>query len=171
MITFSAEILKFGSKGEKSGWSYIEIPKELAEQIKPDHRKSFRVKGTIDQEKVNGLALTPMGEGDFILALKAPLRKKIKKEEGAFVRLTLEEDKDFKIEMPEDLEICLAEEAIWLARFLALAKSHQHYFINWINQAKAEETRAKRIALTLEAMEKQLDFGAMIRMDKARRGT
>jgi hypothetical protein len=170
MVTFSAEILKFGSKGEKSGWSYIEIPKELAEKIKPDYRKSFRVKGTIDQETVNGLALTPMGEGNFILALKAPLRKKIKKEEGAFVQLSLEEDKDFKIEMPEDLEICLAEEAIWLERFLALAKSHQHYFINWINQAKAEDTRAKRIALTLEAMEKQLDFGAMIRMDKARRG-
>ncbi|MFC6102040.1 YdeI/OmpD-associated family protein [Olivibacter domesticus] len=170
MITFSAEILKFGNKGEKSGWSYIEIPKDLAGQIKPDYRKSFRVKGKIDQEEVKGLALTPMGEGDFILALKATLRKKIKKEEGAQVAVMLEEDKDFKIEMPEDLEICLGEEVIWMERFLALAKSHQHYFINWINQAKAEETRAKRIALTLEAMEKQLNFGAMIRMDKARRG-
>lgn len=171
MITFNAEIFKFSNKGEKSGWSYIEIPKDLAENIKPGCRKSFRVKGKIDQEEVNGLALTPMGEGNFILALKAPLRKKLKKEEGALVQLILEEDKDFKIEMPEDLEICLGEQEVWLTRFLALAKSHQHYFINWINQAKTEETRAKRIALAVEAMEKQLDFGAMIRMDKARRGT
>jgi len=171
MIAFEAEILKFGIKGEKSGWSYLEISKDLAEQLKPDYRKSFRVKGKIDQIAIQGLALTPMGEGCFILALKAPLRKKLKKEAGGMVQVLLEEDVDFKIDLPEDLEICLSEEAYWMERFLALAKSHQNYFINWINQAKTEATRTKRIALTLEAMEKQLDFGGMIRMDKARRNT
>lgn len=169
MITFEAEILKFGNKGEKTGWSYIEIDRDSAEELKPGFRKSFRVKGKIDHLSIQGLALTPMGEGCFILALKAAFRKQLKKEEGSMVQVVLEEDVDFKIDLPEDLEICLSEDPIWLEHFLALAKSHRNYFINWINQAKTEPTRTKRIALTVEAMEKQLDFGAMIRMDKARR--
>ncbi|MEH6305368.1 YdeI/OmpD-associated family protein [Olivibacter sp. CPCC 100613] len=169
MIIFQAEILKFSSKGEKSGWSYIEIPRDLAEQLKPGYRRSFRVRGKIDQEDIAGLALTPMGEGDFILALKASLRKKIRKEEGDIIQLELEEDTDFKMEIPEDLELCLCEDESWINQFLSLAMSHKHYFIRWINEAKTEATRTKRIALTVEAMEKQLDFGAMIRMDKARR--
>lgn len=171
MLVFDAEILKYASKGEKSGWSYIEIPKELADQIKPNYRKSYRVKGKIDQEEINGMALTPIGEGHFILALKATLRKKLRKEEGSSLHLQLEEDTNFKIELPEDLEICLCEDETWMDRFMSLAKSHRNYFIKWINEAKTEVTRTKRIALTLEAMEKQLDFGAMIRMEKARRNT
>jgi len=171
MIRFETEIAKFGNKGEKTGWSYIEIEASLAEKLKPNHRKAFRVKGKIDDVLIQGLALTPMGEGHFILALKAALRKQLKKEAGDKVYVMLEEDIDFKIDIPEDLEVCLGEEAVWLARFMALAQSHRHYFIHWINQAKTDSTRTKRIALTLEAMEKQLDFGAMIRMDKARRNS
>lgn len=171
MLTFQAQILKFNSNGEKSGWSYIEISRAFAQQLKSDYRRSFRVRGKIDQESVAGLALTPMGEGHFILALKASLRKKIGKEEGDIIRLELEEDTDFKMEIPRDLELCLCEDETWINRFLSLTKSHQHYFIKWINEAKTEITRTKRIALTVEAMEKQLDFGAMIRMDKARRNS
>jgi len=171
MVSFETEIAKFGNKSEKTGWSYIEIETSLAEKIKPGYRKAFRVKGKIDDVVIQGLALTPMGEGHFILALKAALRKQLKKEAGNKVHVILEEDVDFKIDIPDDLEICLSEEPVWLERFMALAQSHRHYFINWINQAKTEFTRTKRIALTVEAMEKQLDFGAMIRMDKARRNS
>ena len=168
-ISFEAEILKFGEKGEKTGWSYLEITAALAAQLKPNFRKSFRVKGSLDEVKIEGMALIPMGEGSFILALKAPLRKKLKKEEGDLVRVELEEDLDFKIEMPEDLALCLSEDPQWLERFFALAQSHRHYFIKWIDAAKTESTRAKRIALTQEAMEKNLSFSSMMRMDKARR--
>jgi len=169
MLIFDAAILKYTSKGEKSGWSYIEIPKDLADKIKPNYRSTYRVKGKIDQEEIYGMALTPIGEGHFILALKTSLRRQLKKEEGDMVHLQLEEDTDFKIEIPEDLEICLCEEEVWMERFMSLAKSHRNYFIKWINEAKTEPTRTKRIALTVEAMEMQLDFGAMIRMEKARR--
>ena len=31
--------------GEKTGWSYIEIPAAIAQQLKPNYKKSFRVKG------------------------------------------------------------------------------------------------------------------------------
>lgn len=168
MIQFKAEIERFENMGEKTGWSYVFIPAILANQIKSDCKVSFRVKGKIDQVEVLGMAVMPMGEGDFILALKGELRKKLRKEAGASVELFLEEDKDFKIEMPEDLEMCLSEEQHLMANFLKQAKSHQNYYINWINQAKTEATRTKRLVMTVTAMDKQQDFGAMIRENKSK---
>src|SRR5688572_5863787 len=105
MITFKAEIERFAEMGEKTGWSYVFIPSAVANEIKPDCKKSFRVKGRIDDVEIGGVATVPMGEGDFIIALKATLRKQLRKEKGAIVELELEEDKDFKIEIPEDLEL------------------------------------------------------------------
>jgi len=169
MIHFKAEIERFDSMGEKTGWSYVFIPANLANQIKPDCKVSFRVKGKIDQVEVLGMAVMPMGEGDFILALKGELRKKLKKEAGALVELSLEEDKDFKIEMPEDLEMCLSDEEHLMSNFLKQPKSHQNYYVNWINQAKTETTRTKRLAMTVTAMHKKQDFGTMMRESKSKK--
>ncbi len=168
MINLKAEIEKFDKMGEKTGWSYVFIPAVTAHQIKPNCKVSFRVKGRIDNLEIGGMATVPMGEGDFILALKADLRKKLKKEAGDKIELWLEEDKDFKIEMPEDLEVCLTEENGLLALFLQQPKSHQNYFIKWINEAKTEATRTKRLTMTVIAMEKKQDFGAMIRESQAK---
>ncbi|TCD12080.1 DUF1905 domain-containing protein [Pedobacter frigidisoli] len=169
MIHFKAEIERFEQMGEKTGWSYVFIPAALASEIKPDCKKSFRVKGKIDHIEVEGMATMPMGEGDFILALKTEVRKRLKKEAGASLELFLEEDKDFKVEMPEDLEICLSEEEHLMRNFLEQAKSHQNYYINWINQAKTETTRTKRIVMTITAMDKKQDFGAMIRESQGKK--
>lgn len=169
MIHIKAEIEKFEQMGEKTGWSYVFIPSAIANQIKPDCKTSFRVKGKIDHMEISGIATIPMGEGDFIIALKTELRKKLRKEVGAKVELWLEEDKDFKIDIPEDLEICLADEGGLLKTFLQQPKSHQNYFIRWINEAKTEVTRTKRLAMTVEAMIKQQDFGAMIRESRGKK--
>lgn len=45
MIDYTTIILQFAEQGEKTGWTYIEIPADLAQQIKPGNKKSFRVKG------------------------------------------------------------------------------------------------------------------------------
>jgi len=162
MVYLKAEIERFERMGEKTGWSYVFMPAAVAQQIKADCKKSFRVKGKIDQLDIQGMATVPMGEGDFILALKNELRKKLKKEAGATVELYLAEDKGFKIELPEDLETCLVEEKHLIQNFLGQAKSHQNYYINWINQAKTIQTRTKRIAMTINAMDKGQSFGEMI---------
>jgi uncharacterized protein YcgL (UPF0745 family) len=167
MITFEAEIERFSKMGEKTGWRYISIPMKVANQIKPDYRKSFRVKGFLDSVPIAGLSFIPMGEGEFILALNANLRKQLKKEEGAKIHLQLEEDKAFKIEMPEDLEFCLTEERHCLENFLNLPKSHQNYYINWLNTAKTEPTRVKRLTQIVVAMDKKQNFSEMMRSNKS----
>jgi hypothetical protein len=166
MISFEAEIERFDRMGEKTGWTFVAVPAAIAEQIKPGCKKSYRIKGLLDAVAVSGMALTPMGEGNFILPLKASLRKQLRKEEGARLHLQLEEDKDFKVEMPEDLELCLLEDRQYLETFLSQPKGHQNYFINWLNTAKTEPTRVKRLTQIVLAMEKKLDFGAMIRSQK-----
>ncbi|MEJ2880351.1 YdeI/OmpD-associated family protein [Pedobacter sp. GR22-6] len=166
MITFKAEIEKFGEMGEKTGWSYIFIPHTLADQIKKDCRKSFRIKGKLDQVEISGMATTPMGEGDFIIALKAALRKKLRKEAGAVLEVQLEEDKDFKIELPEDLELCLSDETQLMENFMKMPMSHRNWYINWLNSAKTETTRTKRLVKIVSAMDRGLDFGEMMREGK-----
>ncbi|WP_316815199.1 YdeI/OmpD-associated family protein [Pedobacter nyackensis] len=169
MITFKAEIERFAEKGEKTGWTYIFVPQAIANDIKPDCRKSFRVRGKLDQVEIEGMSLVPMGEGNFIIALNGEIRKKLKKQLGGVLELQLEEDKAFKIEMPEDLELCLTDEPHLLRNFLKQPKSHQNWYINWLNTAKTEATRTKRIVKIVSAMDKDWDFGMMMRDGKPRK--
>jgi hypothetical protein len=167
MITFKAEIERFGNMGEKTGWSYIFIPAALSQELNPDCKVSYRVKGMLDAVQVQGIGIIPMGGGDFILALKAALRKQLKKEAGAELQVQLELDSTFKIELPVALELCLQEDRRLEETFLNLPKSHRNYYINWYNAAKTEPTQVKRLTMIMEAMEKKMTFSEMIRANKA----
>jgi hypothetical protein len=167
MIDYSTIIRQYGENGDKTGWTFVIVPFDVAQQILPGNKRSMRVRGFLDDHPVAGMSLLPVGEGDFILALKAGIRKAIRKERGATLRLRLEHDKDFKLEMPAELQECFdyqAPEAF--AYFDSLSKSHQGYFIKWINDAKTEETRANRIAKTINAAVRRMDYGAMLREQK-----
>ena len=98
MIFFSSEIEKFDKMGEKTGWTYVFIPFDISEKINPKVKKSYRVKGTIDKLPIRQTSLLPMGDGNFILPLKADLRKKLKKQQGEKVKLALEiETQEFQL--------------------------------------------------------------------------
>jgi len=165
MIEFKATIQKFDKQGEKTGWSYIAIPAALAEQLMPGNKKSFRVKGKLDDFPIKAIALLPMGGGDFIMALNAGLRKGIGKRKGAILKVQLEVDaKPLKINATF-LE-CLADEPAALKQFKAMPPSHQHYYSKWIESAKTEPTRTKRIAMAVSGLAKKMDFGQMLRNAK-----
>ena len=165
MVTFATLIHRFEQMGEKTGWTYVHISADIAQQLNPEIKKSFRVKGMLDHTPVSGLALLPMGGGSFILPLNASLREKLKKTEGSILQLRLEEDQDFKIDTPEDLRMCLQEEGV-LHSFDKLPKSHRNYFINWINSAKTIETRIKRMGMTVNAMLMGFSYAEMIRYER-----
>jgi hypothetical protein len=165
MISFKTKILQFQEMGEKTGWSYIKIPATLAQQLKPDNKRSFRVKGRLDAHPVSGMALIPMGGGDFILALKADIRKTIRKQKGDLLEVELEVDTKI-ITPPKELMACLADEPQALAHFKSLPKSHQNYFGNWIKSAKTEGTRINRIARVVDAMLKHQNYAEMIRAQR-----
>jgi hypothetical protein len=168
MVQFTTTILKFDKKGEKTGWTYIEVPADIAEQLKPGNKKSFRVKGKLDNYSIKGIALLPVGNGNFIMPLNATMRKGIGKRQGAMLQLQLEIDKA-PVLLNVELMECLADEPDALRFFKQLAKSHQNYFSKWIESAKTEPTKTKRITQTVIAMSKKQDFGQMLRSLKDNR--
>lgn len=162
MVKFTTTILKFGEQGEKTGWTYIVIPSEIAEKIKAENKKSFRVKGKLDDCTFSKTALLPMGGGDFILPLNAAIRKAIGKRKGAELKVQMEEDKT-PLEMNKDLMECLRDEPTALKFFESLANSHRNYFSKWIETAKTDATKAKRIAQAVNAFSKSMNFPEMLR--------
>ena len=165
MVEFTTTILKFGQQGEKTGWSYIEIKEAIAQKIKPGNKKPFRVKGKLDEYVFKGAAVMPMGDGNFIMALNATMRKGIGKNKGAKLKVRIEAD-DVAIKPPAELLECLQDEPAALEFFNTLPKGHQNYFGNWIKAAKTEPTKAKRIAQAINALSKGWHYGIMIRMQK-----
>jgi len=165
VVSFITIIQKFGKQGEKTGWTYIEIPAAIAQKLNSNNKKGFRVKGKLDDYEFSMIALLPMGGGDFIMALNAAMRKGIRKQKGAIIKVKMAVDTN-DIKPPEELIECLQDEPEAFKYFKSLPKGHQNYFTNWINSAKTDPTKAKRIAATLNALNKKWDFGQMMRAMK-----
>ncbi|WP_165045845.1 YdeI/OmpD-associated family protein [Dysgonomonas sp. ZJ709] len=133
---------KFEGKG---GWTYVEIL-EI-----PMPKTSFgmlKVKGKIDDYEFSNVRLMPLGNGHLMLALKSEIRKKIKKQAGDTVRITLYED-NLPTEMPEELVLCMKYEDGVLEKFETYSDGEKKAFVNWIYSAKTEQTKVDRIAKTI----------------------
>lgn len=165
MITFTANIYQFEKQGEKTGWNYIDVPADIAEQLKPGCKKSFKVKGKLDNYSIALVSLLPMGNGNFIMPFNAAMRKGTGKRKGAMIKVQLTEDQK-EYELNKDLMECLADEPAALLFFQSKPRSHQNYYSKWIESAKTETTRAKRIAMAVSYLAKKIEFGEMLRMER-----
>ena len=93
MVQLTTMMKRFDSQGEKTGWTYIEVPADLAQKLKPGNRKEFKVKGKIDKHVLSRVSLLPIGGGIFIMPVNANMRKAIGKKHGAMVKVQLTEDR------------------------------------------------------------------------------
>lgn len=168
MTTFTATIHQFDEQGDKTGWTYIIVPADIAQELYPGNRKTFRVKGKLDQFAIRSIAVQPMGDGSFLMALNAGMRKGIGKRKGASLKVALQQDDSPQEIVPELLE-CLEDEPGALAYFQSLAPSHQRYFSKWVESAKTEPTRAKRLAICVSALSRKMEYGPMIREQQAKK--
>jgi len=168
MIRYKTTIHKFEKQGEKTGWTYIEVPADLAQELFPGNKKAFRVKGKLDTFPIHNVALMPMGDGGFIMAINAAMRKGIAKKQGAMLDVQLEKD-DSGIALHPELMACLEEDEDAKQYFESLAPSHRLYFSRWISDAKTEPTKLKRLTQCILALSQRKDYGTMIREQKANR--
>ena len=162
MVEFSCMIKKFNDQREKTGWSYIEIRADIAQQLNPGKKATYRVKGTIDGKAFNQLAMMPMGKGNFIIALNAGMRKIIRKRKGDKVCVRIELDTNPLVFNTEFLE-CLKEDTEAHRFFYTIPPGHRRYFNTWIESAKTDRTRTDRIAHTLNALSTGQNYGQMLR--------
>ncbi len=166
MIKFKTTIQKFGEQGEKTGWTYIVVPADVAEKLCPGNRRGFRTKGKLDAHKFSGKSLIPLGKGEFIFTVDSQIRKAIGKRFGAMVILQIEYDKS-EYQLNGEFMECLSDEPEALKFFKTLPASHQRYYSKWIEGAKTESTKAKRIAQSITGFLRKQGFPEMMRWNKA----
>ncbi|MCL3782144.1 DUF1905 domain-containing protein [Prolixibacteraceae bacterium JC049] len=144
---------KFPGKG---GWTYAEIPEIAQNRSNPFGWVSVR--GQIDDYELSQFKLMPMGNGKLFLPVKAAIRKKIKKQAGDVVRIILFLDEsDFKI--PEEIIDCFEHEsAEILQNFKKLSQGQQKAYIDWVYEAKTEETKVKRIVSMMQRVAENKGF-------------
>ena len=90
----------------------------------------------------------PMGNGKLFLAVKAGIRKQIKKQAGDFIHVTLFAD-DMPVEIPEEFKCCLLDEPNAFENFMKYTDGEQKAFIDWIYSAGKEDTRIERMAKSI----------------------
>ena len=136
---------KFPGKG---GWTYADIP-----EVAPDKHSWFnwvKVRGFIDDYEIQHARLMPKGDGMLFLPVKTAIRKAIKKQAGDMVRIILYPD-DTSVELPNELKDCFDFEDHRLKEaFEKEPEGRRKEFIDWIFEAKKEETKAKRIAKCID---------------------
>jgi hypothetical protein len=94
------------------------------------------------------------------------MRRRLKKEAGAELLVQLQLDSTPVAHDADFLE-CLRDDTEAERNFKSLTKGHQNYFSKWISSAKTDPTKAKRIAMAVNALSKGMGFPEMIRAGKA----
>ena len=114
--------------------------------------KRFPVVATINGHPFR-LSVARMG-GEFLLGLRREVREQAGVEAGDVVDLRLELDSaPREVEVPPALAAALAADPEAKARFDALAFTHRKEFARWVEEAKREETRERRVAQALEMIQ------------------
>lgn len=110
-------------------------------------KKRVKVKALIGGEPYRG-SLVRMGGPCHILGIRKEIREKLGKAIGDAVEISLEEDEDEEervMTVPEDVAQALAGSPEAQAFFNRLSFTHQKEYIQWIEEAKREQTRQSRI--------------------------
>ncbi|HSC52595.1 MAG TPA: YdeI/OmpD-associated family protein [Phnomibacter sp.] len=165
---FNAIIQRFQAAGEKTGWTYILIPEKEVLKMHSADRKGFRVKGFLENVPIDKTSVMPMGGGEMILAINAGMRKALALPIGATIKVRLSKDETV-IAIAPDLLTCLADDPKALAFFESLSPSHQKYFSKWVEDAKTETTRTRRLAQAVEGLSRKMDYGTMLRWTRDER--
>ena len=143
-IEFKAVIENAGNGG-----AYVKIPFDVNEVF---GKKRVQVNASFDGEPYRGL-LVRMGEPWHILIVLKSIREKIGKSFGDEIHVTVEADDAARvIEIPPALAAAFEPEPEALAFFDTLAHSHRREYVRWIEEAKQESTREKRVAKTIEML-------------------
>src|SRR3989344_135381 len=129
---FNKKILlqKYPGKG---GWVYA-----VVEGIPNKNKGKFgwvQVSGSIDSFELKQYKLMPMSNGNLFLPVRAEIRKKIGKQEGDTVHVTLSIDNSLT-EAPEEFLLCLKDDKKAKLFFEKLSNSEKKFYVEWIYSAK-----------------------------------
>ena len=145
--TFTATIQNAGGGG-----AFVEVPFDVEAAF---GAKRPKVKATFEGIPYRGI-LTRMGTEHHLLIILKGIREQIGKTFGDEVKVTVEPDLEERvIEIPKDLMKELKKDKEAQAFFDKLSYTHRREYVMWINEAKKEETRARRIIETVTRLKQK----------------
>jgi hypothetical protein len=140
-----------------STMTFILVPPKVMSALGPRKRLPVRV-------TINGYTYRSTNSvygGKSYLPVRAEVRKAAKVAAGDRVTVTIERDEEPRtVDLPSDLGAALVDADLRDA-FLRFSPSHQKEYVQWIEQAKRADTRATRIAKTVEATREK--YGRTVR--------
>lgn len=133
------------------GGMYIPFPHDANKEF---GKGRVPIECTIDGEPYRGTMIKYGTPYHVIIVLKA-IREKIQKGAGDTVKVWLKEDSSVrKVEVPDDFKKLLKRFKLETT-FDKMSYSHQKEWMLWINAAKKEETRFRRMEKALEKLKEK----------------
>jgi len=124
-------------------WTFFVAPFKVEKVFGSKAR--VKVKGTINGVLFRS-SLFPRGDGTHYMVVNKSLREKTCIGPGDSVHITLEIDTEERVvQVPENFEKALKENKIAKAAFEKSSYTHKKEYVEWIEDAKQEETRKRRI--------------------------
>jgi hypothetical protein len=117
-------------------------------------RARVPVRGTINGAPFRSSIFPQAGKSHYMVVNRT-LRESARIQGGEEITVVLERDDEPRtVTTPEDLLTALSTNAAAQTRWEKLSYTHQKEYVQAIEEAKRPETRTRRIAKTLEALEK-----------------
>jgi len=144
---------KFKVKMQKMGaWTIAITPIDVKKIF--GRKGHVRVKGTIDGLPFDDTSLMPMGNGAHCIAIRADIRKAIRKNAGDAIEIILEED-FAELKIPEELTEAFEASPEAKQLFNSYSPSHKRNYTKYVAGSKNKETRTRRAVASVIKLEKE----------------
>ena len=131
------------------GGAFVTVPFDVEQAF---GKKRVKIKALIEGEPYRG-TLVRMGGPEHLLLVLKDIREKIGKSFGDEIEIELEEDiEPRQVEVPQDLKDVMESDPEALEFFKKLSYTHQKEYVQWIEEAKQDQTRQSRILRTVELL-------------------
>jgi hypothetical protein len=146
-LTFYAELLQHGEMNA----AYIEFPFDVKELF--GERGQVKVKALIEGKVMYRGSLAKMGYDSYVLGITQEVRKQLDKKFGEKINIVLEQDEEERtVPIPADVQEVISKNKKASEFFSRLSFTHRKEYIRWIESAKKDETRSKRIKQFMDIM-------------------
>ena len=131
-------------------WTYFDIPLDRMQLL--GAKGQVKVKGTINGHPFRTSA-RPHGNGSHYIVVNKSIRDAMGVTQGDVVKVEMDRDTAPRtVEIPADFADVLGAQGEKQEAFEALSYSRKKEFVEWIESAKKEDTRRRRIAGSLEML-------------------
>jgi hypothetical protein len=144
--TFKATIQNAGGGG-----AFVEVPFDVEKAF---GAKKPKVKAMIEGVPYRGI-LTRMGTEFHMLIILKNIREQIGRTFGDEIQVSVELDVEERVvTVPAELKRAFKSDKEAKASFEKLSYTHKKEYVKWIEEAKREGTRVRRVSKTLEMLKK-----------------